>query len=98
MTHQKVCREYPRRASPADNTVAASHDSRDSRIEAIQYEIIGLQGEIRAKYQQTVALQRRYVDQGRDRGENNITERKHTTFINDKYHDLPYYVIRIQRR
>ena len=34
---------------------------RDNRIQAIQYENVGLQGEIRAKDQQIATLQRRYV-------------------------------------
>ena len=33
----------------------------DNRIQVIQYEKVGLQGEIRAKDQQTATLQRRYV-------------------------------------
>ena len=39
------------------------------------------------------------VPHARDPGKDNIiiTVRKHTTSGNDKYHDLPYYVARIQR-
>ena len=45
-------------------------------------------------------LKTRYVDHARDPGKNNITiiVQKHTTPAKDKYHDLPYYAARIQRR
>ena len=78
---------------------------RDKQIEAIQYENIGLQGEIRAKdqqirrYEETVIhLRERYVNHTRDLGKGNIIRivRKHTRPANDKYHDLPYYVSTIQ--
>ena len=41
-----------------------------------------------------------YVDHARDPGKDNIAivVRKHTTSTKDKYHDLPYYVSRMQRR
>ena len=41
----------------------------------------------------------RYVPHARDPGEDNIViiVRKHTTSVNDKFHDLPYYVASIQR-
>ena len=43
-------------------------------------------------------LKTRYVLYARDPGKDNIIiiVRKHTTSANDKYHDLPYYVPRIQ--
>ena len=43
----------------------------DNRIQAIQYESIGLQGKIRAKDQQMVALQRHYVGYLSDEDKNN---------------------------
>ena len=43
----------------------------DNRIQAIQYENVGLQGKIRAKDQQIAALQRRYVDYLSDEDKNN---------------------------
>ena len=48
----------------------------------------------------TTHLRTRYVDYARDPGKDNIIiiVRKHATPANDKYHDLPYYVSRIQRR
>ena len=41
-----------------------------------------------------------YVLYARNPGEDNIIiiVKKHTTSVNDKYHDLPYYVGSIQRR
>ena len=44
-------------------------------------------------------LRTRYVDHAKDPGKDNmiIIVRKHTTPANDKFHDLPYYVARIQR-
>ena len=80
---------------------------RDNQIQVIRYENVALQKQ-RNVYQ--IQLQRcedtithlreRYVDHVRDPGKDNIIiiVRKHTTSANDKYHDLPYYVTRIQRR
>ena len=53
------------------------------------------------KCQDTIThLRTRYVDHTRDPGKYNIIiiVRKHTTSANDKFHDLPYYIARIQRR
>ena len=53
------------------------------------------------KYQDTIAhLKTRSVPHARDPGKDNIIiiVRKHATSANDKYHDLPYYIGRIQRR
>ena len=44
---------------------------RDNRIQAIQYENVGLQGEIRAKDQQISTLQRRYVSYLANEDKNN---------------------------
>ena len=45
-------------------------------------------------------LKTRYVPHARDPGKDIIIiiVRKHTISANDKYHELPYYVARIQRR
>ena len=45
-----------------------------------------------------IHLRTRYVDRERDPGKNNmiIILRKHTRPANEKYHDLPYYIMRIQ--
>ena len=42
----------------------------------------------------------RYVPHAENPGKDNIIiiVRKHTTSVNDKFHDLPYYYMRIQRR
>ena len=53
------------------------------------------------KCQDTITyLKIRYVPHARDPGKDNIIiiVQKHTTHANDKYHDSPYYVARIQRR
>ena len=80
---------------------------RDNRIQAIEYENIGLQGEIRAYQEQlqrsqnrVTELSERHVDHARNPGLDNIVIiiRKHTKPENDKYHHYPYYISRIQRR
>ena len=78
----------------------------DNQIQAIQYENVALQAQ-RDVYQaqlqrcrDTIAhLRTRYVDHARDPGKDNIIiiVRKHEKPANDKFHDLPYYVARIQR-
>ena len=79
----------------------------DNRIQTIEYENVGLQGEIRAYQAQLQVSQNRiaelverYVDYCRNPGKDNIViiVRKHTTPENDKYHNFPYYISRIQRR
>ena len=79
----------------------------DTRIQTMEYENVGLQGEIRTKDQQIEASQERiaelaerYVDHCRNPSKDNIViiVRKHTTPENDKYHNFPYYISRIQRR
>ena len=54
------------------------------------------------KYQDIIShLETRYVPYARNHGKDNIIiiiVRKHTTPANDKFHELPYYVARIQRR
>ena len=90
-------------------------EERDTCIQAIEYENVGLQGKIRAKDQQIEASQNialrlstlckiaelveRYVDLCRNPIKDNIViiVRKHTTPENDKYHNFPYYISRIQR-
>ena len=44
-------------------------------------------------------LKTRYVPLGRNPGKDNIIiiVLKHATSLNDKYHDFPYHVARIQR-
>ena len=44
-------------------------------------------------------LETRYIPHAKNPGKDNIIIiRKHTTPANDRFHDLPYYVARIQRR
>ena len=48
----------------------------------------------------TTRLMTRYVRNAKNPGKDNIIiiAWKHTTSVNDKYHDLPYCLARIQRR
>ena len=78
----------------------------DNQIQAIQYENAALQAQRDVyqaqlqKCQDTIIhLKIRYVDYARDPGKDKIiiTVQKHTRPANEKYHDLPYYIARIQR-
>ena len=82
-------------------------EDRDNQIQAIQYENVALQAERDVyqaelqKYQDTIIyLKTRYVDHARDLGKDNIIiiAWKHRGPANNKFHDLPYYVLRIQQR
>ena len=82
-------------------------EERDTRIQAIENENVGLQGEITAYQTQLQVSQNRitelverYVDYCRNPSKDNIVliVRKHTIPANDKYHNFPYYISRIQRR
>ena len=79
----------------------------EHQIQAIQYENVALQAqkdvyqaELQRCQDTIMHLKTRHVPHGRDPGKENIiiVVRKHTTPTNDKVHDLPYYVARIQRR
>ena len=78
---------------------------RDNQIQATQYENVTLQAqrnvhqaELQKCQDTTTHLKTCYVPHARNLGKDNIiiTVRKHTMPANDKYHDLPYYVVRIQ--
>ena len=82
-------------------------EDRDNRIQDIEYENVDLQGEITAYQAQLQVSQNRiaelverYVDHCRNPSKDNIViiVRKHTTPENDKYHNYPYCISRIQRR
>ena len=79
---------------------------RDNQIQAIKYKNVALQAQRDVyqaelqKCQDTIThLKTSYVPHARDVGKDNIIiiVGKHTTPASDKYHDLPYYVARIQR-
>ena len=79
---------------------------RNNRIQAIQYENVSLQAqknvyqaELQRCQDSITHLKKRYVPHARDPGKDNIIiiVRKQTTPANDKIHDLPYCVARIQR-
>ena len=70
-----------------------------------EYENVALQAQRDVyqlqKCQDTIThLRTRYVDHARDPRKDNIIiiVQKHTRPANDKYHDLPYYIARIQQR
>ena len=78
----------------------------ENQIQAIQYKNGALQAQRDVyqtqlqKCQNTIIhLRARYVDHVRDSGKDNVITivRKHKGPANDKFHDLPYYVARIQR-
>ena len=81
---------------------------RNNQIQAIQYENVALQAqkdlyqaaELQKCQDTIIHLKARHVPHARDPGKDNIivNVRKHTTSTNYKFHDLPYYVARIQRR
>ena len=79
---------------------------RDNQIQAIQYENVALQAQrdvYQAQLQRCqdtiIHLRMHYIPHARDLGKDNIIiiVLKHTTPANDKYHELPYYVARIQQ-
>ena len=93
-----------------DVVIALMNDDlqgRDNQIWPIKYENVALQAQRYVyqaqlqRYQDTITrLRTRYVDHARDPGKDNIIIilRKHTKPANDKFHGLPYYIARIQRR
>ena len=76
-------------------------------LKKCEYENVALQGQrdvYQAQLQKCqnaiIHLKTRYVDYARDPGKDNIIiiVQKHTGPANNKFHDLPYNVTRIQRR
>ena len=103
-----------RKLTPAveekDTTIALMNDDLqdlDNQIQAIKYENVSLQAardvyqaELQ-KCQDTIThLKNLYVPHAKNPGKDNIIiiVRKHTTPAKDKFHDLPYYIAKIQRR
>ena len=80
---------------------------RENQIQAIKYKNVALQAQ-RDVYQADLQrcqdtithLKKRCVPHAKNPGKDNIIiiVRKHATPANDKFHNLPYYVARIQRR
>ena len=76
-------------------------------LQAIKYENVAFQAQ-RDVYQAQLQgcqdtithLRTRYVDYARDPGKDDviIIVQKHTASVNDKFHDLAYYITKIQRR
>ena len=67
---------------------------------ALQAQRDAYQAELEKCQDTTTHLKTRYVPHARNLGKENIIiiGRTHTTPVKDKYHDLSYYVARIQRR
>ena len=81
--------------------------SRDNQIQAIKYENVALQAQkdvyqaVLQRCQDIIThLKTRHVPHARYPGKDNIIiiVRKQATSVKDKYHELQYYVARIQRR
>ena len=78
---------------------------RDDQLPAFQYNKVALQAQREVyqaqlhRYQNQMhdLLINRRVPHARNPGKGNIIVGKHTTSANDSYHDLPYYVSRIQQ-
>ena len=64
---ENIQEEYQQVIEEEDAAIALLNDN----LKNSEYEIVGLQGEIRPKDQQTTALQRRYVGYLSDEDENN---------------------------
>ena len=106
----KMKEDHQEAIEEKDSALALLTDNlqgRDNQIQAIQYENAALQAQ-RDVYQTQLKrcedtithFREGYVDHARDPSKDNIIiiVRKHTTSANNKYHDLPYYVARIQQR
>ena len=67
---------------------------------ALQAQKDAHQAELQKSQDTIIHLKTRYIPHARDPGKDNIIiiVRKHTTPAKDKFHDLPYYIARIQRR
>ena len=94
---------YQQTIEEKEATIALLSDDLQKR----EYENVALQAQKDVyqaelqKYQDIIThLETRYVHHAKNPGKDNIMiiVRKHTTPTNDKFHDLPYYVARIQRR
>ena len=102
--------EHQQAIGEKDAALALLNDdqqNRDNQIQANQYENVALQAQKDVyqaelqKCQDTIThLKTSYVPHARNPGKDNIIiiVQKHTTSANNKYHHLPYYVARIQRR
>ena len=102
----KITLSYRRKRDAALTLLHDDLQNRDNQIQAIEYENVVLQAQKDVyqaqlqKCQDTIIhLKARYVDHARDPGKENIIiiVRKHTMPANNKFHDLPCYVSRIQR-
>ena len=73
--------------------------NRENENVALQAQKDVFQAELKKSQDTITHFKTRYVPNARSLGKDNIMIilRKHTTSAKNKYHDLPYYVARIQR-
>ena len=99
----KLNKDHQQAIEEKDTAIALLNDDLQKR----QYKNVALQAQRDVyrtelqKCQDTIThLKIGYVSHPKDPGKDDIIiiVQKHTTLANDKYHDLSYYVVRIQRR
>ena len=107
--HQKAIEEKDTQLALLNDDLTESHQRATELQELVRqldYNNMGLQGEIRAKDQEIarretecVRLRERYVDHCQDPGKDNVVIiiRKHTGEEDDDRCEYPYYIARIQR-
>ena len=83
---------HQRAIEEKDAAIALLNDDLQKR----EYENVALQAQKDDMSYKNVIIPSHILNPGKDNTINIV--RKHTTPANDKYHDLPYYVARIQRR
>ena len=101
-TNEKERQAHQQTIEEKDATIALLSDDLQKR----EYENVALQAQRDVyqaelqKYQDFIShLKPRYVLHAKITGKDNIIiVRKHTMPASDKFHDLPYYVARVQRR
>ena len=99
---EKPQEEHQQDIEKKDAAIALFNDDLENR----EYENVALQAQKDVyqaelqKYQDTITHLETHAPHAKNPGKGNIViiVRKHATSANDKYHDLPYYVARIQRR
>ena len=100
---EKIQEKHRQAIEEKDAAIALLNDDlkiREYENVALQAQRDVYQAELRRCQDTITHLRTRYVPHARDPSKDNIIiiVQKHTTSANDKYHDLPYYVARMQRR
>ena len=88
----------PREVRKLNEEHQAAIEDKEQVIEEHQAALELFNNEMQAKDREIQQLQQRYVDHSINPGKDNIIIiiRKHTKEVDDKYHNLPYYIARIQ--